>query len=385
MKEIWSERFGYYMKHRLSYVTYILQGGLLIALIIGGAIGIGYYKRFLNVISDSFPSALVVTIMISTLMSLQGIKVFLLPPDKVFMTPFEGRMKSYFKRSYVYSFLRTVPRISIAYLISVPLLMTSEHSYRDLLYYGIFIIGLTLLSLYIIFQIYQTAVRYIRFSLFALNFAILFFLFEGYFLIALLSLFLLIWFAIFLQKRKSTLKWEQLIELEASQTAAFEQLANQFVDVPALRNSVKRRLYLSWLIQLFPVTEPQLYRSIHAFFRKGSYIWIYIRLIVIGAILQFYFKGTFIIYMILPFVLWISQNQIMSIKKELVSETFIAPLQRAKSTKSLNKLIFTLLTIETVTFSLVQLPYLIHATLCLVVGLSLAYILTKETRHQQKR
>ena len=378
MKEIWNERFGYYVKHRLLYVTYILQGGLLIAFIIGGAVGIGYYKRFLEGITDAFPSALIVTILISILISLQRIKLFLLPPDKVFLTPLEGRMKSYFKRSYLYSFIRTVPRISIAYIGSMPLLVTSGYSYLDLLYYAIFIIGLTLLSLFIIFLIYQTKVRFIRFLLFALNFAVLFFLFAGSFLIAFLPLFLLIYFAIFLHKRKSSLQWDKLIELEASQTAVFEQLANQFVDVPSLRNTVKPRLYLSWLIKLFPVKDAPLYLSIHAFFRKGSFIWIYIRLIAIGAILQYYFKGTFMVYLISPFFLWLSKNQIMSMRKDLLHETFIAPLQRAQSNQSLNKLIFILLVIQTVIFSFIQLSSLIHALLCLVEGLTLSYFLTKK-------
>jgi ABC-2 type transport system permease protein len=81
-----------------------------------------------------------------------------------------------------------------------------------------------------------------------------------------------------------------LIDLEEKRMTSFYRLANLFTDVPKLKDTVKRRIWLDFLINRisFKQEKTYVYLLSRTFLRSGDYLGLYIRLTVIG-ILALYF------------------------------------------------------------------------------------------------
>ncbi|MBF0706150.1 ABC transporter permease [Alkalihalobacillus hwajinpoensis] len=379
MGGLWKIRFNNYLRHRLKYLSYIMQGGLLIALLLIGAIGIVYYQRLLDVIPEPFPLLFAIALIMSVVLSVLEGKFFLFQADRVFLITCEDRMRQYIKYTFFYSLIRSLPIILIVSLVSAPALIHLEIPLELLTWIYVMILLLFILSFLTIVRSYFTKKKWQRLYLFISNFTILYFTMKGYVFIGALFLMFPITYLYLLFRQSSMLQWERLIELESSQTARFEQFANQFVDVPSLQNKVNPRKYLSWIIQLIPVSNAQTFLFIRIFFRKGSYIWVFIRLVGIGAYILYYLREEYTSYLIVPLLLWITHKQLLAIKKEQMRDSFLVIL---RNDYSLRNMILSLLVIQSILFSIVQLPSLQHSFCTLVEGLLISFFL--ENKKQRK-
>ncbi len=356
-----------------------MQGGLLIALLLIGAIGIVYYQRLLDVIPEPFPLLFAIALIMSVVLSVLEGKFFLFQADRVFLITCEDRMRQYIKYTFFYSLIRSLPIILIVSLVSAPALIHLEIPLELLTWIYVMILLLFILSFLTIVRSYFTKKKWLRLYLFISNFTILYFTMKGYVFIGALFLMFPITYLYLLFRQSSMLQWERLIELESSQTARFEQFANQFVDVPSLQNKVNPRKYLSWIIQLIPVSNAQTFLFIRIFFRKGSYIWVFIRLVGIGAYILYYLREEYTSYLIVPLLLWITHKQLLAIKKEQMRDSFLVIL---RNDYSLRNMILSLLVIQSILFSIVQLPSLQHSFCTLVEGLLISFFL--ENKKQRK-
>lgn len=384
LTKLWKRRFTQYLHHRFSYLSYIFQGGFLIALLLLGGIGAVYYQRFLITIPEDFPSVLVTALMISGAISSLEVKFFLLPADKVFLLAYEGRMKKYIQYSAFYSYLRSLLIVIFTGLLTIPLLIKGDFQTYDFIWAAVLLLLLSFLSLLVVIHSYFVKKKWLRLYLFIFNSVALYASFKGAFWICLLLLVIFL-FLTFLSPKKKVLQWEKLIELEASQKNRFEQFANLFVDVPSLQNLVRRRRYIGWVLTLIHVKDPRVYLSLRTFFRKGSYVWIYIRLVFLGCLLLYYFSSEVITYLFVPLCLWITHQQLIAIKKEQFRDTFLVILQKIHMSHSFDKMILCLLLFQSVCYSLIQLPTVHQAFIVLIEGLLISYIQTTRKRRTKKK
>ncbi|PAF11597.1 hypothetical protein CHH61_26455, partial [Shouchella clausii] len=58
-----------------------------------------------------------------------------------------------------------------------------------------------------------------------------------------------------MKSRDKGLKWEYLIDQEERRMTSFYRLANMFTDVPKLKDRVKRRKWLDWLLSGIPFKQ----------------------------------------------------------------------------------------------------------------------------------
>ena len=384
MTELWKKRFDNYIRHRLSYLSYIFQGGFLIALLLAGGFGAVYYRRLLNTIPENFPTLLLAVLIISTVLSLLKVKFFFLPADLVFLLAYEGRMEKYIRYSTFYSYFRSLPTIMITGLLAIPVFIRLDFQENDLIVGGFTLVILNFLSIVLIIRSYIIKMKWLRLYLFVMNSAILYLMINGdlwiglFLSIALISL-------PFLLRKKNMLQWERLIELEITQKARFEQFANLFVDVPSLQNKVRKRRYFGWLLPLICAKDPLLYLSVRTFLRKGSYVWIYLRLLLLGILFLHYLSSEIMTYLIVAFCIWITHQQLIALKKEQFRDTFLVILQNKLMSNSIDKLIFKLLIIQSFIYSFIQHSAFHEAIIVLLEGLLISYVLTTKMKRTVKK
>lgn len=377
LTELWKKRFDTYIRHRLSYLSYIFQGGFLIALLLAGGVGAVYYRRLLNTIPDHFPTLLMTILIISAVISSLKVKFFLLPADRVFLLAYEGRMEKYIRYSAFYSYVRSLPIIILTGLLTTPVFIQLGFEENELIVLFITLFTLNFLSFFVIIRSYLVKIKWVRLYLLVMNSAVLYLMIKEALWIGVLLSMALVSLP-FLLGRKKMLQWERLIELEATQKNRFEQFANLFVDVPSLQNQVRARSYFGLVLSLIHVNNPRLYLSVRTFLRKGSYVWMYLRLLLLGAIILSYSSSEIITYLFVPLCLWVTYQQLIAIIKEQYRDTFLVILQDNLTSHSIVKLIFGLLILQSIIYSLIQLPGLFEAFIVLLEGLLFSYVLTRK-------
>ncbi|MCA0992045.1 ABC transporter permease [Pseudalkalibacillus hwajinpoensis] len=385
MTELWKKRFDHYIRHRLSYLSYIFQGGFLIAVLLAGGIGAVYYRQFLGAIPENFLTLIVTILTISIVISSLKVKFFLLPADRVFLLAYEGRMEKYIRYSFLYSYVRSLPIIILTSLLTTPVFIRLGFEENDLIVGCITLFMLHFLSFFVIIRSYIVKIKWFRFYLLVMNSAVLYLTIKGNVWIGVLVSIALTTLP-FLLRRKKMLQWERLIELEASQKNRFEQFANLFVDVPSLQNQVRARRYFGFVLSLIHVHDPRLYLSVRTFLRKGSYVWMYLRLLVLGALILSNLSNEIIIFLFVPLFLWVTYQQLTAIIKEQYRDTFLIILQDNLTGHSIVKMIFGLLILQCFIYSFIQLPELHDAFIVFLEGLLFSYVLTmkKETNDKKR-
>src|SRR5690625_7689752 len=102
---LFKQRFTEHMKTLSRYFQYILNGHTTIALLFLISVGAVYYQQWLSTLPDGCPYAYVLGIAFGLVVTITPIQTFLKAPDLVFLTVAESKMKPYFKRNKLYSYV----------------------------------------------------------------------------------------------------------------------------------------------------------------------------------------------------------------------------------------------------------------------------------------
>src|SRR5699024_4178630 len=98
-------------------------------------------------------------------------------------------------------------------------------------------------------------------------------------------------------KKHAGLLWDELIENDRHRLAVFYRFASMFKDVPQLPKRIKKRRLLSkWVERITPLqhkaTFDYLFRL--TFIRTNDYIALFVRLVVIGAIILYFISNMWV-------------------------------------------------------------------------------------------
>lgn len=219
-KQLWRERAGQTAKEYSQYLKYILNGHVVIVLVFLLGTGAFYYQAWLKTISNDFPVALIMSIILTLFMTNSPTYTFLKDADRIFLIAVETKMKRYFLQSIVVSFVLQGYLLVIILAALMPLYAKVHGGDFSRFWYLLIVLLISKgANLLIRWQIqYYVNVRYHHIDSvvrFLINLAILYLLFADsspLFILALLLImaFLLIYF----QKATSNkgVKWEYLIE-----------------------------------------------------------------------------------------------------------------------------------------------------------------------------
>lgn len=292
--KLWRERISRRTKDLGQYLRYIFNGHLMIVMLfLLGAAGY-YYENWLKGLSTNFPAELIMAVCIALFLTYSPVYNFLLEADQVFLLPLENKMKRYFYRSGVISLVFQGYILLLVLAVLMP--MFARVSRNGFHLFFLFLILLLAVKAWNIactwriqYFVQASVYRWDMLVRYFINATFAFLLFKQAppLLLAVLALVMAFYYLSFYARTKnSCLKWDLLIEQEEKRMNSFYRLANLFTDVPKLRETVKRRKYLDFLLKPIAFSQNKTYHYLYArtFLRSGDYLGLFVRLTVIGGI-----------------------------------------------------------------------------------------------------
>lgn len=249
------------------------------------------YKVFLDWLPATFPTYLLIAVILSGVLTRTQIRTLLKEPDPVFLMPAQNQLREYFRSSLQYSVIIQLLKTTVWMGFLFPLFFDRIGGI------GAFFLSLvTLLFL----KTWNVWIRWLEIlsgitkelSLIlrgVTNLLITAWLFYGA-LFGLPLVIALLWLGcITLYFRKRTppshiIPWDRLIALEQQTVSRYYRLANQFIDVPFIGNEIKPRPWLTFFYKWLPFrsTNTYLYLYLRTFFRYSEPFGVTIRLTLIA-------------------------------------------------------------------------------------------------------
>lgn len=292
---LWRERVSAYWNMAIRYLRLIGNSGFLFTLYLLIIIGSYYYSVFLDWLPDTFPAVWIFVAVFAHFLTRSGVRTFVKQADVVFLLPYESKLGSYFQASKWYSLAMQSAIILVVLVVLSPLfakyLAGDAGSLFLVLLFLIVAKGWNIVTSW---EEQRFQSEYDRRGHFLLrgiiNIIFTFFLFSGASVLFIMAIFAIMMALYLLYYRRLaqqlSIKWDHLIEVEQGMLLFFYRIANAFTDVPQLRNKVRPRNYLSWLLKGITDSNKSVYHFLFArsFLRSNDYGGIYVRLVLISSV-----------------------------------------------------------------------------------------------------
>lgn len=389
-KVLWKERFSGKIKEIARYSRYIFNGHIVIVMVFLIGTAAYYYQEWLKTVSEQFPVAAIMAVVLALIVTYSPINTFLSEADKVFLLPLESQLTSYFRRSLTVSFIIHAYLLFLGLGVFMPLYAkVNDGDFQAYLPFLFAILIMKVLNLLIRWKVqyfvekkvhlFDSIVRY------SVNVVFLYFLFSSariIFLIPEAVLLMILLFFYTKNTKEKGLKWEFLIEQEERRMTSFYRLANLFTDVPKLKDRIKRRKWLDWLFSSLSFSQTNTYSHLYmrTFLRAGDYFGLLVRLTIIGvfAIYLITFGPGQVLVVIL--FMYLTGFQLLPLWNHYQNKlwTNLYPLEGALKEKSFKQLLSRILYLQAILLSLAVLvkgEYLL-ALISVAAGICFAYFFT---------
>ncbi|HFF3742099.1 ABC transporter permease EcsB [Bacillus cereus] len=311
---LWKERFRHFLKEVRTYSKYVFNDHLkfIFVFIIGA--GAYYYQQWLQTLTTSFPTALVMAVLIGLVLTAGSIQTLLKEADLVYLLPVEEKLKPYFTKAFLFTFMIQLYIIAIVAAALAPLYFQQmKQTGAGYIWIVLAFVIVKAWNLFVAWeksfltdQNIQRADWFIRFIL---NGLFVYFLVErtSVLFIGGIVLLMVLYLAIMHQMVKGKpLNWEYLISEEGKKMMLLYRIANMFVDVPALKERVFRRKWLDFILSIIGEKRTYLYLYTRTFLRSGNYFGLYVRLLALGGVILYFIPflyGRFIVSLIFLYLI----------------------------------------------------------------------------------
>ncbi|BAR85909.1 MULTISPECIES: ABC transporter permease EcsB [Bacillus cereus group] len=311
---LWKERFRQFLKEVRTYSKYVFNDHLkfIFVFIIGA--GAYYYQQWLQTLTTSFPTALVMAVLIGLVLTAGSIQTLLKEADLVYLLPVEEKLKPYFTKAFLFTFMIQLYIIAIVAAALAPLYFQQmKQTGAGYIWIVLAFVIVKAWNLFVAWeksfltdQNIQRADWFIRFIL---NGLFVYFLVErtSVLFIGGIVLLMVLYLAIMHQMVKGKpLNWEYLISEEGKKMMLLYRIANMFVDVPALKERVARRKWLDFILSMIGEKRTYLYLYTRTFLRSGNYFGLYVRLLALGGVILYFIPflyGRFIVSLIFLYLI----------------------------------------------------------------------------------
>ncbi|MDA2246771.1 ABC transporter permease EcsB [Bacillus cereus] len=311
---LWKERFRHFLKEVRTYSKYVFNDHLkfIFVFIIGA--GAYYYQQWLQTLTTSFPTALVMAVLIGLVLTAGSIQTLLKEADLVYLLPVEEKLKPYFTKAFLFTFMIQLYIIAIVAAALAPLYFQQmKQTGAGYIWIVLAFVIVKAWNLFVAWeksfltdQNIQRADWFIRFIL---NGLFVYFLVErtSVLFIGGIVLLMMLYLAIMHQMVKGKpLNWEYLISEEGKKMMLLYRIANMFVDVPALKERVARRKWLDFILSMIGEKRTYLYLYTRTFLRSGNYFGLYVRLLALGGVILYFIPflyGRFIVSLIFLYLI----------------------------------------------------------------------------------
>ncbi|MBJ9982656.1 ABC transporter permease EcsB [Bacillus sp. S70] len=311
---LWKERFRHFLKEVRTYSKYVFNDHLkfIFVFIIGA--GAYYYQQWLQTLTPSFPTALFMAVLLGLVLTAGSIQTLLKEADLVYLLPVEEKLKPYFTKAFLFTFMIQLYIIAIVAAALAPLYFQQmKQTGAGYIWIVLAFVIIKAWNLFVAWeksfltdQNIQRADWFIRFIL---NGLFVYFLVErnSVLVIGGIVLLMVLYLAIMHQMVKGKpLNWEYLISEEGKKMMLLYRIANMFVDVPALKERVSRRKWLDFILSIIGEKRTYLYLYTRTFLRSGNYFGLYVRLLALGGVILYFIPflyGRFIVSFIFLYLI----------------------------------------------------------------------------------
>jgi ABC-2 type transport system permease protein len=159
--------------------------------------------------------------------------------------------------------------------------------------------------------------------------------------------------------KNSSLKWDLLISQEEKRMNSFYRLANLFTDVPMLKDTVKRRKWLDFLVKPMGFSQEKTfqYLFVRTFLRSGDYLGLFIRLTIIGGLAIYFLSFGLGQIVIAVLFLYLTGFQLLPLWNHHQNKIWVDlyPVQAKYKKTAFYSLLMVILIVQTVLFTVILL------------------------------
>ncbi|MCO7175863.1 ABC transporter permease [Sporolactobacillus kofuensis] len=354
LNKLWQKRFHDNFQMQLRYWNLIgRNSGLMFFIYAMILIGGFYYKKWLDVLPSHFPGVLIISVVLTLFCAHAPIRTFFQRADSVFLLPIESELKSYFRKSRVYSFMVQSVFLFLIWMISYPLYLQSTGSGADA-----FIVETAALIAVKAWNINCSwqeqfiedilPVQLLRTGL--TFFFIYFVLSHQSWLVMIVCILVMLLATVFLFYRQaghSLLNWYRVLESDDRQAMQFLRFANLFTDVPRLRRQMHPHRLVSRLFPIRRFDEDEVFAQlfIKTFIRSDDYLGMYVRLSVIGALIGYFLNIGYASVFVVISIIYLTGLQLLPLWDHPFPQalTGLYPIQESNKRQPFVAIIFNLL------------------------------------------
>lgn len=297
-KKLWKDRSVHRLKEFGVYLRYILNGHLVVVLLFLIGTAAFYYQDWISSLSPDFPAEIIIALILGVFLTHSPVYTFLLEADQVFLIPLETKLKGYFLRSGMVSLVFQGYILLMVFAILMPMYAhVSENGFQSFFIFLLILLAIKAWNIAVNWKIHYyvqpSVYRWDMLVRYLINAIFTFLLFKGanvLFLVILVLILAFYYHSFNVRTKKMGLKWDLLIRQEEKRMASFYRLANLFTDVPKLKDTVKRRKWLDFIINQISFSQEKTYHYLFArtFLRSSDYLGLFCRLTVIGAVALYF-------------------------------------------------------------------------------------------------
>ncbi|WP_102272276.1 ABC transporter permease [Cytobacillus massiliigabonensis] len=347
IKTLWGLRVQEFYRKMFRYYS-IIGANVVYFFLIIGSIFIYYFHLFLQWIPPQISVEFILSLFVTFLLIQTKVRTFIKRADIMFLLPVEVKLKSYFVKSLVYSFVIDVIKLLSLMTILISLFLPTSNL-NLLIFFLITVIASYNILMKWIEQWLKTHVqivlhRLIRFfSIYLMSY----FLFKNdwIFELALMSI-NFVYFIYFIGKKRN-LNWQWLIVEEESALLRNFKFINIFMDVPNLKRSFRNRRLLTVILKrCIPYSQSStfVYLYSHLFVRYNDYFYLYSRLTFIGIFVNYAIPASGWIFNLL--ILFITGFQVIPLQHEMKQIVFLYPISTSQINDSFLKFVLVILYVQ---------------------------------------
>lgn len=293
-KDLFKKRLGAHVKELSRYGKYIFNGHIAILLLFLISALAVFYQQWLAQLSPSFPSEWIVIGIFGLLTVYNPLQTMLAEADIVFLIAAEEKMRTYFRRTILYSFSIQLYVVVLAAAALGPLYfhafpMRSGWVYLTTIFLLLIFKGWNVIASWWMYTIRDKAFRRVDlFVRFILSTVVIMFFMQEQMIFAAIVTILYIGLFMYIQRLSTKnvgIPWDELIAQDQHRMHSFYRFANLFTDVPHMKNKLKQRKWIGPFIRKnTPYGQKHTYAYLFrlSFLRSGDYASMYIRLLLIG-------------------------------------------------------------------------------------------------------
>ncbi|MBM6613419.1 ABC transporter permease [Desemzia sp. RIT804] len=365
-----------------KYLKYVLNDHfVIVCLFLLGALGYAYSETLKTVSTEFMYGRIIAVLVFSSIIFIGKIATLTQDADTIFLLQKETEMDTYFKKAKQYSLILPLAVIAFISAAMMPLLVaTSTFAFTDWVPFFAYLAVLKEMELDAQWMKIKQPIKKERYKL----------TFLVVFLSVVSSVFALyihplaglvssivgstLWYLrIGKSKQVFRYQWEYLIQKETARLKLIYQFINLFTDIPALKGTIKRRVYFDRVLKQIPLKHKNtyLYLFSKAIVRGTEYSGLVFRLSLIGVVVVTLLVNPLLNVVMSTLFLYLTGFQLIPLyyhyDNHLLSVLY--PVEKKQKLSAMQAILLVLLVIQSSMFmvaNLLTLPFFVSIGLFLV-------------------